>query len=75
MKEPRKAFFDAYKEIEALWEILSPHRNCAMTSRPFTKIFVRRDSGSGKVSFPNSKNLRLIGFRGVPRHELQLDRY
>ena len=22
--EPRKAFFDAYKEIEALWEILSP---------------------------------------------------
>jgi type I restriction enzyme R subunit len=23
-KEPRKAFFEAYKEIEALWEILSP---------------------------------------------------
>lgn len=22
--EPRKAFFEAYKEIEALWEILSP---------------------------------------------------
>lgn len=22
--EPRKAFFDAYKEVEALWEILSP---------------------------------------------------
>ena len=32
--ESRKAFFETYKEIEALWEILSPSRSYAITSRP-----------------------------------------
>ena len=31
--EPRKAFFEAYKDIENLWEILSPSPELATTSR------------------------------------------
>ncbi len=31
--DARKAFYEAYKDIEALWEILSPHPSCATISK------------------------------------------
>ena len=41
-KEPRQAFFEAYKEIEALWEILSPSpelRDYINTYRQFADLY------------------------------------
>ena len=40
--EPRKAFFEAYKEIEALWEILSPSpelRDHIVTYKQFAQLY------------------------------------
>lgn len=36
--EARKAFFEAYKEIEALWEILSPSAELREYYKPLLKL-------------------------------------
>ncbi len=53
--EPRKAFFEAYKEIEALWEILSPApelRNHIATYRRLAHLYSAvRNSYANRVNY------------------------
>ncbi len=53
--EARKAFFEAYKEIEALWEILSPSpelRETIETYKHLTKLYAAvRNAYTTKVGF------------------------
>lgn len=53
--EPRKAFFEAYKEIEALWEILSPSpelRDHITTFKRLAQLYAAvRNAYSEKVGF------------------------
>ena len=53
--ESRKAFFDAYKELEALWEILSPSpdlRDHIRTFRRLAQLYASvRNAYAGSVNF------------------------
>jgi type I restriction enzyme R subunit len=53
--EDRKKFFDAYKEIEALWEILSPSpelRDHIATYKSLAKLYVAvRNAYAAKIGF------------------------
>lgn len=53
--EPRKAFFEAYKDIEALWEILSPSpelRNHIATFKRLAQLYAAvRNAYAEKVGF------------------------
>jgi type I restriction enzyme R subunit len=42
--EPRKAFFEAYKDIEALWEILSPSAELRDHIETFKRLAVEADA-------------------------------
>ena len=53
--EPRKAFFEAYKEIEALWEILSPSpelRDHIVAYKQLAQLYAAvRNAYAGKVNY------------------------
>ena len=53
--EPRKAFFEAYKEIEALWEILSPSpelRDHIVTYKQLVQLYAAvRNAYTTKVTY------------------------
>ena len=53
--EPRKAFFETYKEIEALWEILSPSpelRDHITTYKRLAQLYAAvRNAYTGKVNY------------------------
>ena len=53
--EPRKAFFEAYKEIEVLWEILSPSpelRDHIVTYKQLAQLYAAvRNAYTGRVNY------------------------
>jgi type I restriction enzyme R subunit len=53
--EPRKAFFEAYKNIEALWEILSPSaelRDHIMTYKRLAQLYAAvRNAYAGRIGY------------------------
>ena len=53
--EPRKAFFESYKEIEALWEVLSPSpalRDHIVTFRRLAQLYAAvRNAYAGRVRY------------------------